>query len=102
MHDRFRNSLNAYYERKHPYTITIIGENEKLKQDVINSFNLYDIYDITEAQDTNTSSIVIAIGTYPKHTLQSLADKARINSQSFYHISDHLELEDLISSPTRV
>lgn len=102
--DRFWNSLNSRWERKDPYTISLIWDDKELTEQVKESFDLYDIYSIAASNDPGKelSDIVLAVGQHSKSELQSMADAARISWQSFYHISEHLELEDLVSSPARL
>jgi len=101
--DWFRNAINTYFERKSPYTIDIIWWSSVLKDHVIESFGLYDIYQVTDDQNPHSDAdIILAVGEHSRDALQNLADTARIRGQLFYHIAEHLELEDLISSPARV
>gem|GEM_PF-7051455 len=70
---------------------------------MIESFGLYDIYQVTDDQNPHSDAdIILAVGEHSRDALQNLADTARIRGQLFYHIAEHLELEDLISSPARV
>ncbi len=101
--DRLRNTLNSNAERKHPYTVQLISNDPELAQQVQESFGLYDIYDIQHSESwTQNLDILLVVGAYTKQDLQKLADEARISGQSFYHISQQLQLEDLISTPTRL
>lgn len=73
-------------------------------QQIKESLSLYEIYDtsVSSNNENDRSEIILAVGQHSKKELQILADSARIHGQLFYHISDHLELEDLISSPARI
>lgn len=97
--DWIRNSLNHHIETRNPYTISLLSNHIQLQEQVIKSLDLYDIYQIVEDKDTD---ITLAVWNYTKDELQTYADIARIGWQGFYHISDHLQLEDLISRPTRL
>ncbi len=105
--DRIRNTLHHTEEVKHPYRLILLWEDSSLKWDIRESFGLYDIYQIldhpgyTLPNHTDRESALVVGNCSPKH-LQALADQTRILGKQFYHISDHLSLEDLISSPARV
>lgn len=88
-------------ETNNPYTISLLWDASTLKNHVEESLKLYDIYRIQQ-DPQNTADIVLAVWSYTKKELQSFADAARIAGQRFYHISEHLELEDLISTPSRL
>ncbi len=104
--DWFWNYLIFSYEKKHPYTLQVLSSDRKLTSDMIEAFSLYDIYHILEVNERLNASLdtdfLLALWDYSKQELQNYADHARIKWQVFSFVSDHLELEDLISSPTRI
>ncbi len=98
--DRIRNSINARNEKKSPYSLALVWQEWALMSQVRENFELYEIYQIQK--DHATAQIVMSVGETSKESLQDLADSARINGQLFYRIADQIQLEDLISTPSRI
>lgn len=108
--DIFRNNLNKYLEKKHPYRILVIYDTLEHYDQFAEDIRGYDIYELIpvseDAYDPSRQrekiDIVIAVGSYDTNTLQTIADHARSHGKTFYHVPESYFLEDLIAHPERI
>lgn len=108
--DIFRNNINSYLEKEHPYKILVIYKtDEQYKQfaEDIAGYTIYELIPVLEkdydpSRRRSSIDIVMAVGSYETNTLQTIADHARSHGKTFYHIPESYFLEDLIAQPERI
>ena len=108
--DIFRNNINRYLEKKHPYKILLIYHDMDHYQKFIHDIASYPIYELIAVQHSDYDpsrrregiDIAMAVGAYDINTLQLIADHARGHGKTFYHIPESYFLEDLIAQPERI
>jgi lipopolysaccharide/colanic/teichoic acid biosynthesis glycosyltransferase len=108
--DLFWNSLNSRVEMRNPYRVLALYDDEVLLKQFVEEFEDYPIYDIRaitfEEYDStrrwDNLDIVIVLWTHDQNVLQTIADHARINGKSLYHVPESYFLEDLVSTSTRL
>lgn len=106
--DSILNFIAEQQERKHPYTVIMYGTDSLLTatiQQQLESYKKYkvDVLDIAKASVIPPAyDIVVIAWKASLSILQHIADCARIQGQSIYHIGDELFLEDLITTPKRL
>jgi lipopolysaccharide/colanic/teichoic acid biosynthesis glycosyltransferase len=108
--DIFWNDWNSRLESRYPYKVLAIYENHALLDQFLDEFEDYPIYDIRaitlEEYDAERRwdkvNIVVVLGTHNQGQMQTIADHARLQGRSLYHVPESYFLEDLVSSSARL
>lgn len=97
---------------RNPYRVLALynAEEHELLDQFLDEFEDYPIYDIRaitfEEYDStrrwDNIDIVVVLGTQDQNVLQTVADHARINGKSLYHVPESYFLEDLVSTSARL
>ncbi len=108
--DVFWNSMNSRVESRNPYRILALYDNQEVLDAFLDEFADYPIYDIraitTQEYDETRSwddiDIVVVLGSKDWDFMQIVADHARLNGRSLYHVPESSFLEDLVSTSSRL
>ncbi len=107
--DTIYNKINSYLERKSPYQVLVVWDDELMINWVVESLWTFPIYELSlisvdEYWDELLSDydVVLTTGQLDSERLQMVADSCRISWKLLYHASDTFFLEDLIAVPHRI
>lgn len=108
--DLFWNTWNSYLETRHPYKMLAIYETQDILDDFLDEFADYPIYDIRailvsdydNERHWESVDLVVMLGTFEQDMLQTIADHARLEGKTLYHVPESYFLEDLVAVSSRL
>lgn len=108
--DMIWNSINGRLESVYPYKILAVYDDQDLLDSFLDEFSEYPLYDIRAitAQEYepwrrwDDIDIVVVLGSHDQDFMQIVADHARVQGKSMYHVPESSFLEDLVSTSSRL
>lgn len=107
--DQLWNKLESFIHKNWSNKILIIWDNstksyeaiKKIKESFAFKSEFIQLEDLKSINISNYF-IIIAVGIFPKETIQDIFEQIRFSSARFYHISEWYFLEDVVYKPENI